>query len=186
MSSAQVDSDAELVDRILRYGDEVAFEVLYERYAPAMFRFALRVMAGVRADAEDVLQEAWLRGMERLEGFAWSSSLRTWLFGITLNAGREVLRRNSRAANPPPEASAERSRRPREEGAARIDLERILVSLPDDWRFVLLLHDVEGYTHEEIATWLEIQPGTSRSRLSRARARIREILTTEPAEESTT
>lgn len=185
MSSSTVGSDAELVGRILRDGDELAFEVLYERHAPAMFRFALRVTGGNRSDAEDVLQEAWVRGMERLGGFAGSSGLRTWLSGITLNAGRELLRRNSRAASPPPELSAHRGGRVGEGGPARIDMERILASLPEDWRLVLLLHDVEGYTHEEIAAWLEIRPGTSRSRLSRARARIREILTTEQAKEST-
>lgn len=182
MSVARKAGDPDLVRRILHDGDELAFEVLYERHAPAMFRFALRVVGGRRADAEDVLQEAWLRGMERLGGFAALSSLRTWLFGITLNAGRELLRRESHV---PPERSEDDGGRAGDGGPDRIDLERVLLSLPDDWRLVLLLHDVEGYTHEEIAVWLEIEPGTSRSRLSRARARVREILSSTSMKEPT-
>jgi RNA polymerase sigma-70 factor (ECF subfamily) len=176
-------SDFELADRIVRDGDENAFDVLYERHAAAMFRFALRVVGGVRSDAEDVLQEAWIRGMESLERFERSSSLKTWLFGITLNVGRELLRRRVRAENTPSALVAELGRR-RDVGVSeRIDLERAVVSLPDDWRLVLLLHDIEGYTHEEIAQWLGIQTGTSRSRLCRAHARIREDLTRDQNEE---
>jgi RNA polymerase sigma-70 factor (ECF subfamily) len=129
-------------------------------------------VGGRRSDAEDAVQETWLRGTVRLAGFRGDAALRTWLAAITINCCRELLRR--RAALPaggdvewvPPEA----------QGAAdgeRVDLERAIAALPDGYREVLVLHDMEGYTHEEIADRLGISDGTSKSQLSRARAALR-------------
>ncbi len=132
----------------------------------------LRVGAGA---AEDIVQETWLRAARALSGFQWKSALRTWLTGIALNACRERFRRRARLALVPevPEALTG-STDP--ESALTEALRVAIDSLSDGYRQVLLLHDVEGFTHEEIGELLEISSGTSKSQLHRARARMRAAL----------
>ncbi len=173
-ASGVTEKDRVLIDLVLDRGDEVAFETLYDRHTPALLQFALRVTGGVRADAEDVVQEAWVRAMKKVDHFRWRSSLRTWLHGIALNVGREQLRRRQASLDRPEALPSHRFGEPSER---RLDVERALASLPDNWRFVALLHDVEGYTHRQIAELLDIATGTSKSRLHRARQRLRELLT---------
>jgi RNA polymerase sigma-70 factor (ECF subfamily) len=167
--------DRALVERFLSTREEHAFRLLYRRHAPALFRFATR-LAGGREDGEDLLQETWIRAAGRLADFRWESALRTWLFGIAVNRWREVLRARSRRPG-----LALVSRLENEDGvpiapdaAMAMDLDRAIASLPDGYREVLVLHDVHGYTHEEIARMLEIETGTSKSQLSRARRALRE------------
>lgn len=174
-------SERRLVRRFLT-GDEAAFGALYDRHSPAMYQFALRLVGGHEPDAEDVLQEAWMRAASGLSEFGWRSRLRTWLMGVTLNCAREALRRRlqsgrmSTTTNDPP---AGKSHSP---DVPDLQLERAIEGLPDDMRMVLLLHDLEGYTHGEIAERLGIAEGTSKSRLSRARSRVR--LALNPEEET--
>lgn len=172
-------TDAELAARILELGDEVAFRALYRRHTPAVYQFALRLMGGSEADAEDVVQDAWLRAVRALADFAWRSSFRTWLTGIALNRGREVLRRRGRA---PLVQVPAREPAVHPAGAGdRLDLERAIERLPDGYRAVLLLHDLEGLTHEEIGERLQITSGTSRSQLFHARRTMRRLLNPEGA-----
>lgn len=172
--------DRRLVDLYLERRHESAFRALYRRHTPALWPFALRLCEGQEDEAEDLVQETWLRAARGLERFGWGSSLRTWLFGIAANVRRERARG--------------RLRRQRREGAAavfagsstdedvdletvdRVTLARAIDCLSDGQREVLLLHDVHGYTHGEIAEMVGIEPGSSRARVSRARGALRAIL----------
>jgi RNA polymerase sigma-70 factor (ECF subfamily) len=137
-----------------------------------MYLLVLRLLGRSGRHAEDVVQETWVRAASALGRFAWQSSLRTWLLGIAVNCSREVLRAASRdaAGNETPAADPESPPRQRPE---KIDLERAIRELPDGYREVFILHDVEGLTHEEIGGRLGIDAGTSKSQLSRARRALR-------------
>ena len=168
-STADAD-DRELTTTFLERGDEAAFRVLYRRHAPGLYAFLLRVSRGRTADAEETLQECWLRAVESLREFRWESSLRSWLRGIAVNCARERRRGAATESDWDPEDHPAASR---ELEIDAVDLERAIEELPDGFREVLVLHDVEGHTHEEIGRMLGIAAGTSKSQLSRARAAVR-------------
>ena len=122
-----------------------------------------------------MVHDGWIRAVDRLSGFRWESALRTWLAGFVINAARERFRRDIR------ETPSVDEQLPADDPALggvfdRLDLERAVAGLPEGFRLVLVLHDVEGYTHEEIADLLGIVPGTSKSQLARARAAVRRAL----------
>ena len=165
-----VDDDKTLTAAFVERGDETAFRALYRRHAPALYAFLLRISGGRTADAEESLQECWLRAVEALEGFRWESSLRSWLRGIALNCARERRRSAVTESDWDPETHQAIER---EHAIDPLDLERAIEELPDGFREVLVLHDVEGHTHEEIGRMLGIAAGTSKSQLSRARAAVR-------------
>ncbi len=170
------DEDRELVAEFLATRSEEAFRQLYRRHASAVYALLLRLTAGDAARAEDCLQDMWLRAVAALDRFAWRSSLRTWLRGIAINCWREGLRDARRAplrlvADEEPEPAA-----PAMSPLDVIALQRAVADLPDGYRAVLVLHDVEGLTHEEIADALGIVAGTSKSQLARARAAVRRSL----------
>jgi RNA polymerase sigma-70 factor (ECF subfamily) len=173
-------TDDALIAAILHEGDERAFRRLYRRYTPRLYLFVLRILGGAEHDAEDVVQETWIRVGRALAGFRGEAAFSTWLQGIGLNVARNLLRRRDRLRwvdwedlpDPPlpPDATDE-----------RIDLERAVALLPDGCRLVLVLHDIEGLKHREIAARLEVTEGTSKSQLFHARRLLRGIL--RPAEE---
>jgi RNA polymerase sigma factor (sigma-70 family) len=162
-------SDRELVGRFLARRDEGAFRALYDRHAAVLYRIAWRTLGGAGADAEDAVQECWVRATRGLEAFRWESALRTWLVGILLNCCRE-RRRGWRAAMTAVEVDAAAEPVPR--WTDRLALERAIASLAPTPREVLLLHDVEGFTHAEIGSLLGMPAGTSKSHLHRARAAL--------------
>jgi len=168
-------TDRELADRVASHGDEAAFRALYRRHTPTLHRFVLRLTGGNTAQAEDLTQETWLRAARGLGRFRWKSAFRTWLLGIALNQYRELARRDGRRIT---FVEAEREA-PGEaiEPGRRMDLERALQLLPPGFRTVLLLHDVEGFTHREIGEQLGISDGTCKSRLHEARKAMRRLLT---------
>jgi RNA polymerase sigma-70 factor (ECF subfamily) len=168
-------TDRELAHRVIHQGDEDAFRLLYRRHTPAMYGFVLRLLGGNEQEAEDVVQETWLRATRGLEGFEWRSALRSWLNGIALNRVREMARKKKRSLVEV-EAGWEVSVAPGDPGV-RIDLERAIQLLPSGFRTVLVLHDVEGFTHREIGERLGITDGTSKSQLHGARKAMRRILT---------
>lgn len=160
----------------MRTGDESAFRALYRNHSPLLYRVAFRMVSDADR-AADIVQDTWIRAMQSLPAFRWQSSLATWLVGIAINRAREEIRRNSNtrlSANfasqtndlpePPPRSS---------DPSQRLDLHSAISQLPGGYREIFLLHDVEGFTHEEIAVALEIEPTTSRSQLTRARASLR-------------
>ena len=161
--------DRRLVDRIRRHGDEASFRALYQRHSPALFRLAVRLTDDRDGMAEDFVHDTWIRASERWAEFGWRSSLRTWLAGILLNRIREARRAWARH---PTESLAEFAQdlEPLDE---RLDLERAMSQLPAGYRTAVVLHDIEGFTHEEIASLLGVEVGTSKSQLSRARRALR-------------
>ncbi|HEU0055066.1 MAG TPA: RNA polymerase sigma factor [Longimicrobium sp.] len=171
-------TDQALAEAVLLSGDERAFRELYGRHTPRLFQFVLRVMGGAEHDAEDVVQETWIRATEKLGQFRWEAAFGTWLTGIGLNVARGLLRRRGRWVELDGGAVDEPWRPPPADGE-RIDLERAIALLPTGYRTVLVLHDVEGYKHDEIGDLLGISPGTSKSQLFNARRAIRQLL--EPA-----
>jgi RNA polymerase sigma-70 factor (ECF subfamily) len=173
--------DRRLVDAYLASREEKAFRALYRRHTPALLGMALRLSRGDEPKAQEIVQSAWIRAARALAGFRWESSLKSWLTGIAINCWRESCRRNGRAeiVELPELPAAPAQRRV----IHRLDLERAIARLPDGYREVLLLHDVEGYTHDEIGSLMGIRNGTSKSQLSRARRAVRGWLGT-PEERS--
>ena len=164
--------DAGLVVRYLATWDEESFRVLFRRHSPGLFRLALRLLGGDRSAAEDALQEAWIRAAARLAGFRFESALRTWLCGIVINCCREARRRTRLDEVVPAEEIAAPAFSP----LPALDLERAIVGLAEGYREVLVLHDVMGYTHREIADRLGVEEGTSKSQLFLARRALRHRL----------
>ena len=164
--------DRLLVDAYVRSRDEHSFRELYRVHTPALFRMAWRLGGVPAPDVEDVIQETWLRAARRLGEFRFESTLRTWLTSVLINCVRERRRRPQLLAA---EASAEPIA-PTRNAALQIDIERAVAALPPGMREVFVLFDVEGLTHDEIATLLDIQTGTSKSQLFAARRKLRELL----------
>jgi RNA polymerase sigma-70 factor (ECF subfamily) len=133
-----------------------------------------RLTGGRESDAADVLQNAWIRAADRLSTFRGDSQFRTWLTGIALNCHRE-WRRATRTADAIDDVEPGELACPNREAASShaLDVAELVHALPPHFRDVLVLHDVEGFTHEDIADALGIEPGTSKSRLSRARRLFR-------------
>jgi RNA polymerase sigma-70 factor (ECF subfamily) len=165
--------DRALVEAYLAGLDESAFLALYRRHTSALFGLAARLCGGDRHEAEEIVQEAWVRAAPAMVSFRWGSSLRTWLSGFVVNGWRELMR--ARRRDMPREVRPETAET-ETPAAERIDLERAVAQLPDGFRAVLVLHDVEGLTHEEIGRLLGIEEGTSKSQLARARQAIRRRL----------
>src|SRR4051812_48311817 len=113
-------TDRELVEVVLRVGDETAFRELYRRYTPRLFRIVVNILDGQDYEAEDVLQETWLRAAAALHTFRWGSSFSTWLSAIAINRAREVLRGRKRWT--PQTAPVEELAAPQVSLSERIDL----------------------------------------------------------------
>jgi RNA polymerase sigma-70 factor (ECF subfamily) len=171
--------DHELVT-LARDGDAAAVRSLYERHSRRVFA-VVRRLAGEDALAEDWAQEAWVRAIRALPTFRGDSQFSTWLHRIAVNsalhgrrsrdrkAGRETVMDDSYAARSQPS-----------DPLLRRNLERALEKLPEGMRRVMVLHDVEGYTHEEIGEMLGVNPGTCKSQLFKARAKMRRMLSPAP------
>lgn len=174
MTSENDDLDRKLVAALVRRRDDRAFSALYDRHTAYLYRFALRLTAGDEDVAQDLVHDAWVRAIQRVAGFEWRSRLRTWLAGFVVSLWRERYRVEIRelALEDLHGDDGESWRGTLE----RVDIERALARLAPGFREVLVLHDIEGYTHEDIATMLGVQPGTSKSQLSRARAAMRRAL----------
>ena len=183
-TAADVD---ELVGRAQR-GDLPAFNTLVLRHQDAVSSLTLR-MLGDREAAADVTQEAFINAWRRLDSFR-GGSFRSWLFTIAANRARDELRRAGRRPHTSLDAARDDPDRPdldppdrgptperaAEQAELRAALEAALRWLPPDWREVVLLSDVHGMDYAEIAAATGIALGTVKSRLSRARARLREVI----------
>jgi RNA polymerase sigma-70 factor (ECF subfamily) len=167
-------SDESLTQAVVSDGDEKAFRTLYRRHTPRLYQFTLRILAGREQDAEDVVQETWIRATEQLDRFRWQSGLGTWLASIALNLCRALFRRQDEKWLELREDFAMPVSRA--ESLQSIDLETALSKLPAGYRTVVVLHDVEGFTHEEIGRLLEVSANTSKSQLFHARRALRKLL----------
>ncbi|MCI0432580.1 MAG: RNA polymerase sigma factor [Gemmatimonadetes bacterium] len=166
--------DRSLVDAIIQSGDRNAFGALYDRHTPYLYRFALRLCGADEAIAQDIVHDAWVAATSRFASFEWKAGLRTWLAGFVLNGARAALRADYRTSELSGTAAMEDSVLAGVHD--RVDLERGIAALPPAARHVFVLHDVEGWTHDDIGRLLGIEPGTSKSQLSRARALLRKRL----------
>jgi RNA polymerase sigma-70 factor (ECF subfamily) len=168
-------TDRELVDAVLKSGDEQAFRMLYRRHTPKLYRVAVQLTEDRGGVAEDVVHDAWIRAAARFETFEWRSSLSTWLTGFLINRVRELRRDWAREGAEATEGAAE-AVTPVVHLDDRLDLRQAITALPDGYRAAIVLHDVEGYTHDDVASLLSIDVGTSRSQLARARRSLRRWL----------
>jgi RNA polymerase sigma-70 factor (ECF subfamily) len=166
----------DLVARVLA-GDELAQRELYDRHVDRVYRLSFR-MVGDPDLAADCTQETFIRVFDRLETFRGEAALSTWItsiaFSVIYNGLRKVKRARDREQDLDPglEAPSHRQAEP----DLKASLAAAIEGLPDGYRTVFVMHDVEGYTHEEIAGALGIQEGTSKAQLSRARAKLRRSL----------
>jgi RNA polymerase sigma-70 factor (ECF subfamily) len=158
-------------------GDERAFASLYQAHSGRVYGLALRLTSDPVA-ARELLQDVFVRAWERLGTFRGESAFGSWLHRLTVNlaitARRTEVRRLQRvgdASELPPDGGAVQS-----SAGGDPDLERAIASLPAGARTVFVLHDVEGYTHEEIGRATGIAIGTSKAQLFRARRLLREAL----------
>lgn len=170
--------DALLVDRVRR-GDADAYGELARRHLRRAFAIAWRILEH-REDAEDVVQDAFLRALERLDTLKRGQAFRPWFQRIVVNQALNVRRsRKVRRTEPITETAPAPTRSPE---AAAVDAEtreRIrsaMARLPERQRVIVLLSELEGYTSKEIAEILEVPPGTVRWHLHQARAALREAL----------
>lgn len=180
IQEARLEENKLLVD-FVRTRAESEFRRLYRQYSPALNQFLYRLCAGDQGEAEELLQESWVRALEKLDSFDGRSSFKTWLTGIAMNCYRENLRRKKSVELFDPSELDELVDSVSGYGgaldkASLIDLERAISSLPPGYRATLILHDLEGYTHKEIGEKLNTTSGTSKSQLFKARALIREKL----------
>ncbi|HVF39780.1 MAG TPA: RNA polymerase sigma factor [Gemmatimonadaceae bacterium] len=169
------DSDDTLIARLLDR-DSLAFDALYSRHTGTMYATAMRI-AGDNELASDAVHDAWVRAVEGLSQFERRSSLRTWLTAILINCIRERWREGRGEVPLDLVSETTLSILVNTTTVDPVDLERAIAELPPGFRQVLVLHDVEGFHHGEIATMLGIAAGTSKSQLARARHRMRELLT---------
>ena len=173
-------ADLELVGRI-RAGDSSAFETLYRQHATRLYNLASR-MSSARGDADDLLQDIFLLAYRKIGSFRGESSLGTWLYRLAMNHCLDVLRnRQTRMGMKTdsldePDATPVASPVPVVGAVSRIDLERAIETLPPACRAAFLLHDVEGFGHQEVGAMLGISDGTSKSQVHKARMRIRSYL----------
>ena len=177
-----MDGDESHLVEAVRRGDPRAFEDLVRAYQHRVFGVALR-MLGSRAEAEEVAQEVFLRVHTAIHDFRGEAKLSTWLYAIAsrlclnhlatgerraVRAGEETLTRlASSHASPVDEL---------ERGEMEAALHRAIAELPEERRIVVVLRDLQGLTYEEIAAALELELGTVRSRLHRARALLKRRL----------
>ncbi len=164
--------DGVLIRRFLD-GDEQPFRVLYRRHSPRLRAVIARLLGARRNDADDVLQETWLSACRAIHQYRGDARFATWLTTIGIRAARARL---LMPRLPVLTLDGDLPAPCRDLPGELIDLERALARLPDHQRIVLVLHDVEGFTHDEIAEQLGVAQGTSKATLSRARESMRRLL----------
>ena len=179
-------TEAEAIRQAQR-GDAAAFEYLYRMHSRRVYALCLR-MLGNPSDAEDLAQEAFLQLFRKIATFRGESAFSTWLHRMTVNVVLMRLRKKSL-----PVSSLEETTEPDEEtggprkdigapdlklsGAVdRVNLERSIEQLPPGYRTVFVLHDIQGYEHNEIAEIMDCSVGNSKSQLHKARTRLRKLL----------
>ncbi len=169
------DEDHALV-RAAGKGDMRAFEALYRRHSRRIFAVLWR-LCGHEARAEELVQDAFVRAWQALPGFRFESAFSTWLHRLAVNtalmdlrsrAGAEALETDDAALEFQATADSAGTRT-----ALALDLERAIATLPPRARAVLVLYDIEGWKHEEIATELGMAVGSSKAQLHRARQLLR-------------
>jgi RNA polymerase sigma-70 factor, ECF subfamily len=163
-------------------GNISAFELLYERYHRRTYSLCLR-MTNSQTEAEDLTQEVFIQLFRKIGSFRGDSAFSTWLHRLTVNQVLMYFRRRSvknektSESGEMPEQTVSGTENPRKMPVLdRIAIKNAIVQLPPGYRNVFVLHDVEGYEHEEVARLLGISVGTSKSQLHKARLKLRGLL----------
>jgi RNA polymerase sigma-70 factor (ECF subfamily) len=175
-------------------GDNNAFAQLYSTHKRRIYSLCLRMVGSV-AEAEDLTQEAFLQFHRKIETFRGESALSTWLHRLAINVVLMHLRKKGlqvtsldEAMEPAPDQRPGRSFGAPDlilSGAIdRLALQRAINDLPAGYRLIFVLHDIEGYEHNEIATLLDCSIGNSKSQLHKARLKLREALRAYPHAEA--
>ncbi len=157
-------------------GSREAFEALYRRHVDRIHGLVFRWVGP--EEAAEVTQDVFVRAWQKLGTFRGDSAFGTWLHRVAIRVilGQRKTMGKARDRFSTDDTDLDRSSAPPDTPDHRIDLEKGIAALPEGARRVLLLHDVEGYRHEEIGTMLGISPGTSKSQLHRARMALRACL----------
>ncbi len=175
-SMEPMDTDAAIVRRAIE-GDERAMRLLWNQHA-AHVDAVVRRLAGDPDLAEDIAQEVWIQIFRALPSWRGDAKFSTWIHRVAINRSLNALRRTKRLSAT--ETGIEEDSAMVEQDSDRSMLAQTIDEaarkLAPGARTVFLLHDVEGYTHEEIATELGITPGGSKSQLFKARAKLRRLL----------
>jgi RNA polymerase sigma-70 factor (ECF subfamily) len=169
-------NDAQLISRVMA-GDRLAGRELYDAHAPRVYSLVYR-LSGDAEKARELTQDTFIRAFSRLSQFRGDATLSTWLHRIAVTIVSNSRRREIRFRR---EVSLDEARSVAMDGPAsdpdlRESIERAVEGLSEVYRTTLIMHDVEGYTHAEIAEVLGVPEGTCKSRLSVARAQLREAL----------
>ena len=175
--SVETDAEPDEVVELARAGDFAAFEQLYHRHLRRVYALCLRLTAD-RTRAEELTQETFVRAWRKLDQFRGEGGFGGWLRRLALNlvlSDRRSTRRLARHETRTPNVVEFPAPKSPDRGSA-IDLEHAIAALPPGARRVFVLHDVEGYRHEEIARVLGVATGTSKAQLHRARKLLREAL----------
>ena len=179
--STSAEDKAAAVERIRRAqsGDVRAFELLYREHSPRIYALCLRLKAGDKTDATELLQDVFVKAWRRLDTFRGDCAFVSWLHRLAVNTMLETARSDQRrtARVLPMEDTSRLAGAARSSGVeSRMDLESAIASLPKGARLAFVLHDVEGYQHQEIADQLSVTVGTVKAQLHRARRLLRERL----------
>lgn len=179
-------TEAEAI-RLAQEGDAGAFERIYRLHSRRVYALCLR-MVGNTAEAEDLTQEAFLQLFRKIGTFRGESAFSTWLHRLAVNVVLMKLRKKTLVETPLEDNNDqdEESSGPRKEIGApdllltgsidRVNLERAIDQLPPGYKLVFVLHDIEGFEHNEIAGLMNCSIGNSKSQLHKARMRLRELL----------
>jgi RNA polymerase sigma-70 factor, ECF subfamily len=189
---APVSSDADVLARA-QAGDHYAFAQIYSLHKRRIYSLCLRMVGNV-AEAEDLTQEAFLQLHRKIATFRGDSAFSTWLHRLAINVVLMHLRKKGlslisldEAMEPTPEEGPGRSFGAPDLSLAgsidRLALERAISDLPAGYRLIFVLHDIEGYEHNEIAAMLDCSIGNSKSQLHKARLKLRDAMRTFPRRE---
>ena len=186
-------SEAEAIERA-KQGDASAFETLYNLHKRRVYSLCLRMTANTAA-AEDLTQEAFLQLFRKIGTFRGESAFSTWLHRMAVNVVLMQLRKKGLNVVPLEETMEGEEESPKKEPGGddvrlagsvdRLQLQNAIGELPPGYRMIFLLHDVQGYEHNEIADIVGCSIGNSKSQLHKARMKLRELLKTSRAEKAT-
>jgi len=168
--------------RLAADGNLAAFETIYQRYHRRTYSLCLR-MTGSQTEAEDLTQEAFIQLFRKIGSFRGDSAFSTWLHRLTVNQvlmhfrRRSVKNEKTSDDGEMPEQTVHGTSNPNKMPVVdRIALKNAIAELPNGYRNVFVLHDVEGFEHEEVARIMGISVGTSKSQLHKARLKLRGLL----------
>ena len=185
-------SETEAIERA-KQGDASAFEALYNLHKRRVYSLCLRMTANTAA-AEDLTQEAFLQLLRKIGTFRGESAFSTWLHRMAVNVVLMQLRKKGLNLIPLEDTMEGEEESPKKEPGAddvrlagsidRLQLQNAIGELPPGYRMIFLLHDVQGYEHNEIADMVGCSIGNSKSQLHKARMKLRELLKTSRAEKA--